>query len=115
MARASLWSGARNDRRVIRVAVVDDHPLVREGTAAIVDRQDDMEIAGVAGSTDELRPVLEGGVDVLLLDLRLGSESGFDLLRSTITPMPANVALTSYDYPQYADAARRPGAAGFVV
>jgi DNA-binding NarL/FixJ family response regulator len=100
---------------VIRVAVVDDHPLVREGTAALVDRQADMEIAGVAASLDELRPILAGDVDVLLLDLRLGEESGFDLLRSSYQPMPAVVVVTSYDYPQYADAALRLGAAGFVV
>ena len=100
---------------MIRVAVVDDHPLVREGTAAIVARQEDMEIAGVAGSLDELRPILGAAVDVLLLDLRLGQESGFDLLRGSAQPMPAVVVLTSYDYPQYADAALRLGAAGFVV
>jgi DNA-binding NarL/FixJ family response regulator len=103
---------------VIRVAVVDDHPLVREGTAALVERQEDLEIAGVAASLDDLRPILAGGeVDVLLLDLRLGQESGFDLLRSELrgTRMPAVVALTSYDYPQYADAALRLGAVGFVV
>jgi DNA-binding NarL/FixJ family response regulator len=100
---------------VIRVAVVDDHPLVREGTAAIVARAGDMEIAGVAGSLEELRPILETPVDVLLLDLRLGQESGFDLLRDAASPMPAVVVLTSYDYPQYADAALRLGAAGFVV
>jgi DNA-binding NarL/FixJ family response regulator len=101
---------------VIRVAVVDDHPLVREGTAALVARQEDMESAGVAGSLDELRPILaSGGVDVLLLDLRLGQESGFDALRATDGPLPAVVVVTSYDYPQYADAALRLGAAGFVV
>ena len=101
---------------MIRVAVVDDHPLVREGTAASVDRQHDMRIVGAVGTLDEVRPMLrDGGVDVLLLDLRLGTESGLDLLRSAAEPMPAVVVLTSYDYPQYADAALRLGAAGFVV
>lgn len=101
---------------MIRVAVVDDHPLVREGTAALIARTEDMEVAGVAASLADLRPVLDGGdVDVLLLDLRLGDESGFDLLRDAPTPMPAVVVVTSYDYPQYADAALRLGAAGFVV
>jgi DNA-binding NarL/FixJ family response regulator len=100
---------------VIRGAVVDDHPLVREGTAALIDRQEDMAIAGVAGSLQELRPILDAGsTDVLLLDLRLGQESGFELLRSDAR-MPAVVVVTSYDYPQYADAALRLGAAGFVV
>ena len=101
---------------MIRVAVVDDHPLVREGTAAIVDRAEDMEISAVASSLEELRPMLDGSVDVLLLDLRLGEESGFDLLReATDVSLPAVVCLTSYDYPQYADAAMRLGASGFVV
>jgi DNA-binding NarL/FixJ family response regulator len=103
--------------RVIRVAVVDDHPVVREGTAATIARADDMEIVGVAGSLDEIRPVLrESSVDVLLLDLRLGTGSGFDLLRTDAdAPLPAVVVLTAYDYPQYADAALRLGASGFVV
>ncbi len=101
---------------MIRVAVVDDHPLVREGTAALIDRTEDMEVAGVAASLAEVRPFLDAGVDVLLLDLRLGDESGFDLLRSEAdAPLPAVVVVTSYDYPQYADAALRLGAAGFVV
>ncbi len=101
---------------MIRVAVVDDHPLVREGTAALIDRQEDMEIAGVAGSLEELGPILRKvSVEVLLLDLRLGQKSGFDLLRESHGPMPAVVVVTSYDYPQYADAALRLGAAGFVV
>ena len=72
-----------------------------------------MEIAGVAGSLDELRPMLDGPVDVLLLDLRLGEESGFELLRDAADViLPAVVCLTSYDYPQYADAAMRLGALG---
>jgi len=114
-APASRSNGDRGES-MIRVAVVDDHPLVREGTAAIVDRADDMEIAGAAGSLDELRPILDGTVDVLLLDLRLGQESGFDLFRNSAdVTLPAVVCLTSYDYPQFADAAMRLGAAGFVV
>ena len=102
---------------MIRVAVVDDHPLVREGTAALIDRQQDMEIAGTAGSLAELRPILGAGdTDVLLLDLRLGAESGFDILRhENAGHMPAVVVVTSFDYPQYADAALRLGAVGFVV
>ena len=103
---------------MIRVAVLDDHPLVREGTAALIARQDDMEIAGTAASLDELQKTLRDDrpVDVLLLDVRLGPESGFDLLRQAhAARMPAVVVVTSYDYAQYADAALRLGAAGFVV
>jgi DNA-binding NarL/FixJ family response regulator len=55
----------------IRVAVIDDHPVVREGTAALIRQESDMEVVGVASSLEEAEPMLAGnGPDVLLLDLR---------------------------------------------
>ena len=51
---------------------------------------------------------------MLLLDIRLGTDSGLSLLSGSGS-RPAVVVLTAYDYPQYAAAARRLGAAGFVV
>lgn len=55
-------------------------------------------------------------VDVVLLDIRLGTESGLAALgHDTPADHPAVIVLTAYDYPQYADAALRLGAAGFVL
>jgi DNA-binding NarL/FixJ family response regulator len=101
----------------IRVAIVDDHPVLREGTAALLGAQADLAIVGVAGSLEEASPLLDAGdVDVLLLDIRLGTDSGLRLLTDTPPEgRPAIVVLTSYDYPQYADAAMRLGAHGFVL
>jgi DNA-binding NarL/FixJ family response regulator len=99
----------------IRVAIVDDHPVVREGTAALLGAQPGLTIVGTAASLDEAAPLLDPvRVDVLLLDIRLGAESGLTLLAGD-APRPAVVVLTAYDYPQYAAAARRLGASGFVV
>jgi DNA-binding NarL/FixJ family response regulator len=99
----------------IRVAVVDDHPVVREGTAAIVEQAPDLELVGTAATVDEAAPLLDATrVDVLLLDLRLGQEFGFRLLEGRGV-RPAVVVVTSYDYPQYVDAALRMGAAGYVL
>ncbi len=99
----------------IRVAIVDDHPVVREGTAALLDGQPGLRMVGTAASLDEAAPLLDpAAVDVLLLDIRLGSESGLSLLRGG-AGRPAIVVLTAYDYPQYSAAALRLGAAGFVV
>jgi DNA-binding NarL/FixJ family response regulator len=99
----------------IRVAIVDDHPVVREGTAALLDAQPGLRMVGTAASLDEAVPLLDrAAVDVLLLDIRLGTESGLALLTGDV-PRPAVVVLTAYDYPQYAAAALRLGASGFVV
>ena len=99
----------------IRVAIVDDHPVVREGTAALLATQVGLRIVGTAGSLEEAVPFLDpGSVDVVLLDIRLGSKSGLSLLGSNES-RPAIVVLTAYDYPQYVAAALRMGASGFVV
>ncbi|HEU6439703.1 MAG TPA: response regulator transcription factor [Terriglobales bacterium] len=101
--------------RQIRVAIVDDHPVVREGTAALLGVQPGLRMVGTAASLEGAVPLLDPTrVDVLLLDIRLGTDSGLSLLGGS-EPRPAVVVLTAYDYPQYAAAARRLGASGFVV
>ncbi len=106
----------------IRLAIVDDHPVVREGTAALLANAPGIEIAGTAGTLDEARALVQrADIDVLLLDIRMGTESGLHLLTDPASgggdgrPRPAIVVLTAYDYPQYAEAALRLGAAGFVL
>jgi DNA-binding NarL/FixJ family response regulator len=102
--------------KVIRVAIVDDHPVVRAGTATIIEAAPDLALAGTAATLDEAAPFLDGAVvDVLLLDLRLGQEFGLDVFAATPHPLPAIVVVTSYDYPQYVDAALRLGAVGYVL
>ena len=100
-----------------RVAIVDDHPVLREGTAALLARQPGLSIVGVAGTVEEAETLLATtAIDVVLLDIRLGTDSGLRLLSSApADARPAIVVLTSYDYPQYADAAMRLGASGFVL
>jgi DNA-binding NarL/FixJ family response regulator len=101
----------------IRVAVVDDHPVVRDGTAALLGSQPGIEIVGTASSIEEAASLVGStAIDVLLLDIRLGSESGLGLLAAELPePRPAVVVVTAYDYPQYTDAALRLGASGFVL
>ena len=99
----------------VRLIVVDDHPVVREGTASLLAAQPGIAVVATAGSIDEAREAI-GRVeaDVLLLDIRLGSDSGLRLLGDA-SDGPAIIVLTAYDYPQYADAALRLGASGFVL
>jgi DNA-binding NarL/FixJ family response regulator len=104
----------------IRVAVVDDHPMVREGTAALLAAEAGLEVVGTAGTLDEARSLVAAArPDVVVLDIRLGTESGLRLLGRDGTAAgadgPAIVVVTSYDYPQYVDAALRLGAAGYVL
>jgi DNA-binding NarL/FixJ family response regulator len=100
----------------IRLLIVDDHPVVRDGTAALLAAQPGIAVAGTAGSIDEALALIAAvPADVLLLDIRLGTDSGLRLLTETTADAPAIIVLTAYDYPQYAEAALRLGAAGFVL
>ena len=100
----------------IRLAIVDDHPVVRDGTAGLFALQPAVEVVGVGSTLDEARAMLAAAEppDVLLLDIQLGSDSGLTLLTDE-RRHTAIVLLTAFDYPQYAAAALQLGAAGFVV
>lgn len=103
----------------IRVAIVDDHPALRDGTALLLERQGDIDVVGRVDSLSAARELMEGedAPDVLVLDIRLAEESGLDLLAGPRIPgrRPAVVIWTGFDLPQYAAFAFQAGAAGFVV
>lgn len=65
-----------------RVLLVEDHALVREGLRAVLSQFEDVLVVGEAGSVGEAVAVVEEtNPDVILLDLRLGDESGTDVAR----------------------------------
>ncbi len=106
------------ERGPIRVAIVDDHPVVRDGMAALLREYPGIEIAGTAESLRRAEPLLDPAhVDVLLLDIRLGQETGFQLLERHRDPAgrPAVVVLTAFAQAEYAAAAYRLGAAALVL
>ncbi len=105
---------------MIRVAIVDDHPELRDGIASLLATEADMEVVALGESVADAERLLAADeterADVLLLDVRLGTQSGLTALgRNDTAGRPAVVVLTAYGYPQYAEAALRLGASGFVL
>jgi DNA-binding NarL/FixJ family response regulator len=103
----------------IKVAIVDDHPVLRDGIASLLGTEPDMEVVAlgenVADAARLMTAEAANDVDVLLLDVRLGTQSGLTALQGKSDGRPAVVVLTAYGYPQYAEAALRLGASGFVL
>jgi DNA-binding NarL/FixJ family response regulator len=66
----------------VKIAIVDDHPLVCEGLAAILSRQSDMEFCGEAAApADAIRLITASEPDLAIVDLSFQDGSGFDLIR----------------------------------
>lgn len=65
----------------MKIVIVDDHPLVRKGLAAVISMQPDVQFAGEATNELEALALLENTrPDLVLLDLKLADESGLDLI-----------------------------------
>lgn len=102
---------------MIRVGIVDDHPIVANGLRSSLATEADIAVAWTAGTLAEAKAALAGSepVDVVLLDVRLPDGSGLDLLPGTPQHAPAFLVLSSFDRPQYASAAFKRGASGFLL
>jgi len=100
-----------------RVAVVDDHQLVRIGLKQIIESQPDFVWAGEAKTGREALALLRNSsCDVLLLDLSLPDMSGLDVLRQIKThhESVATLVLSAYPETQYGLNVLRAGASGFL-
>ena len=104
--------------KTIRVMVVDDHPIVRQGVRSLLSNYADLEIVGEAdGGLTALRHAADLLPNVILLDIRMPGESGIDLVKRLRQTAPAAkiLMLTSFDDQEYVTGALRAGAHGYVL
>ena len=100
----------------IRVLVVDDHPVFRDGLAALLAALLDIEVAGTAPDAESALEML-AAADVVLMDLNLPGMSGVEAtqrIAATDSP-PAVLVLTMVDDDDTVLAAMRSGARGYVL
>lgn len=80
----------------MKIIIVDDHPLVRQGLASLISMEDDMELIGECSNVKEaLLMIEEKKPDMAIIDLRLGKESGLDIVTSSKKTTCKFVILTS--------------------
>jgi len=107
-----------NTTQVIRILTVDDHQLLREGIAAVLDGQPDMTLVGQASNG---REAIEGfrqhRPDVTLMDLRMPDMSGIEAIAGIRAEFPNAriIVLTTYAGDVQAAAALKAGASGYLL
>jgi DNA-binding NarL/FixJ family response regulator len=110
-------NGAPSDERPIRVLIVEDHQVVAEGLAALINHQIDMKVVGEAGSVAEtLIAAAELGPDVVLLDFRLPDGTGAEAAAAIreVRPEAKLIFLTREDTDEARFSAVQSGASAFI-
>ena len=106
------------EHRKIKVLLVEDHAVVREGTAELINRQADMTVVGEAGDGHQAVE-LAGRLnpDVILMDVALPGLDGISATRriKQNSPTIAVLALSAHDEDQYVFALLEAGAAGYLL
>jgi DNA-binding NarL/FixJ family response regulator len=102
----------------IRILVVDDHPIVRDGLVAMLGTQPDFEVIGEVGSGPEaVRRALDRLPDVMLLDMELPGLDGVEVIRRVRERAPGVriVVFTAFDRDEQIAGAIRSGAEGYLL
>jgi DNA-binding NarL/FixJ family response regulator len=101
-----------------KILVVDDHPIVRQGLALLINREPDLVVCGEAEEAmSAVQTLMSAKPDVLIVDISLSGRDGIDLLksiRSTHPTLPVLI-LSMHDESVYAERALRAGANGYIM
>jgi DNA-binding NarL/FixJ family response regulator len=101
-----------------RVLLVDDHPIVRQGLALLIDREPDLSVCGEAeGAHSAFHAITTLRPDLVVLDISLSGPDGLDVLkeiRTKTTNLPVLI-LSMHDESIYAERAMRAGANGYIM
>lgn len=110
--------GGSHDRARRRILVVDDHPMTREGLAANIVRQGDLEVCGEAANSAEAMAALsQSRPDLMVTDMTMPGRSGVEFIKDVHALLPdlPIVVLSMHDEMLYAERALRAGARAYLM
>ncbi len=117
MASAGNGCGHATDITPIRVLIVDDHELLRDGLRAIFSRERDLVVCGEAeNAAQALEQIRESLPDVVVVDIVLKASDGLQLVKTIHENFPTirTIVLSMYTEELYGERAMRAGATGYV-
>jgi two-component system NarL family response regulator len=107
-----------NETTQIRVMVIEDHQMVRQGLVALLAMQDDLEVVADVGDGESALAVFrQHRPDVTLVDLRLPKKDGVEVIRTLRAESPRSrlLVLTTYDGENDVSLALQAGASGYLL
>ena len=102
----------------IKILIVDDHPMMREGLRSAINRQPDMKVCGEAANAAQAMSVVQQlAPDLALVDITLPGKSGLELVKDlkVMHPQVVILAISMHDESLYAERMLRAGASGYIT
>jgi DNA-binding NarL/FixJ family response regulator len=109
-------SPARSSKK--KVLLVDDHPMMRQGLAQVINQQEDLAICGEAGDDAEaMQRIGSSKPDIAVVDISLEGKSGLELIKDiqALHPEMPVLVMSMHDESLYAERVLRAGARGYVM
>jgi DNA-binding NarL/FixJ family response regulator len=104
--------------KVMRILIVDDHPVVRQGLSDLFNQEEDMEVCGHAeGARHALEMMRKLDPDLITIDITLGDGNGLELIKDIKSQWPETqmLVISMHDEKLYAERALRAGAKGYIM
>jgi DNA-binding NarL/FixJ family response regulator len=101
-----------------KIFIVDDHPMMREGLAQLINQEDDLTVCGEAeDAVDAVQQIEKLQPDLALIDITLRSTNGLELIKDLRVRMPGTMVLviSMHDESLYAERVLRAGGRGYIM
>jgi DNA-binding NarL/FixJ family response regulator len=102
----------------LRILIVDDHPMMREGLAQLIDHEEDLSAASQANTAAQaLEAIAQRKPDLALIDISLPDRSGLELIKDlqTLYPDLPTLVVSMHDESLYAERVLRAGGRGYIM
>lgn len=102
----------------VKIVIIDDHPIVRQGLAQLINQEDDMVLAGEAGdATEAMQTIKKVQPALAIVDISLKGTSGIELTKNILADHPDILILiiSMYDEALYMERVLRAGAKGYLM